>query len=456
MPRFRSIVTLFVAALAATVSGSGPLPSENHETNLKLLREWQSGDPARYDKIVRNFERFRAMSAEQQERLRALDQQLHDEDSATQTRLMHALEEYVSWLTKLPKEDRERVVSASNASERLRIIRELKEKQWFEQLPLVHREQWNQASEDDRKKLVQQWKQEEQRRKEDRTDQRRWEVVAHERPFQAMADERFRAELVDFVKVRLGPMLSFDEKNRLKAAQTEQRRGPMPWLPWMRAVADLSDQHPVLSLEPRYGRKDLPAEYQRILENPPAPASNKEAVAKLPEGAWPEYAIEVTKLLRSWNLPMRTQLGPSTAKEISSRVDEFVRGPLQKELTASEKQRLSRAEGKWPEYPRILHELARQHKLSIPDLSPPGEPSLWNSVRSFQMRRLPDPPADRLRIFAMEFNRERSGVPLSPDDPVSREYLKRKFFEKYPELLSQLEKQEQKRGDRKRRPSTRP
>ncbi len=113
---------------------------------------------------------------------------------------------------------------------------------------------------------------------------------------------------------------------------------------------------------------------------------------------------------------------------------------------------MKQAEGKWPDYPKTLHELAKAHKLRIPDLDLPGEASLWNSVRSFQLRRLPDPPTDKLRRFAMEFNKQHSGVPLSPDDPFGREILKRRYYEKYPEALIQAEKQERMRGDRRRRP----
>ncbi len=205
MRRLRYLVPLLAAGLAVTVSGSGPAPSEDQEANRKLLREWQTTDPAHYDKIVRNFEQFRRMTAEQQERLRTLDQQLHDEDSATRIRLTHALEEYAAWLTNLPSEQRQRVLSAANSGERLKIIRELKEKQWFDQLPLAYRQQYQQATPANRTKLLEQWKKDEQKRREDRSEQRGWEIVAHERPFQAMADEDFRKSLFTFVSKCLEP-----------------------------------------------------------------------------------------------------------------------------------------------------------------------------------------------------------------------------------------------------------
>jgi hypothetical protein len=451
MRRMRLLLPLLAASLSVTIAGSAPGPSDDEEANLRLLHEWRATDPARYDKVLRNFERFRSMTPEQQERLRELDSQLHDEDSATRARLMRTLEEYGAWLTKLPAADRQRVLGTADADERIKIIRELKEKQWFQQLPAVYRQQYQAAPDAEKKKLIAQWKQEEQKRREDRTEVRRWEVLTQERPFQMMADEGFRNELVDFVSNRLFPMLSTKEKETLKNLE-EMRRGPMPWMPWMRAVENLSSAHPVLALKPKPTRKnELPDEYQQALDNLPSGA-DKTAVNRS-EGKWPDYAIEVTKLLRSWKAPIKAQLGPSTAREISTKVSPWVDSTLVKALTEGERDKLKKAEGRWPEYPQTLHELARKHRLPIPDLSPPGEQSLWDFVKSFRTRPLPEPPEDLLRKFAQELNADRSGPPLSPNNPVDRENLKRKFFEKYPDMLVRLEQQDRTRGDRnKRRP----
>jgi hypothetical protein len=452
MRRFRYLFPLFTAGLTLAIAASPPGPSDDQEANLRLLQEWRVNEPLRYEKIARNLERFRAMTPEQQDRLRTLDQQLHDEESSTQARLLHALEEYGSWLTKLSDEDRKRVLSAANTGERLKIIRELREKQWLQQLPLVNRQQWQAASDVDKKKLMDQWKKDEQRHREDRTEVRRWEVLTQERPFQIMADEAFRTELVDFVANRLAPMLSNEEKANLKNLE-EARRGPMPWMPWMRAVESMSSAHPVLALKPKCVRKkELPDEYQKALDNPGTTAG-KAAVARLPEGKWPEYPIEVTKLLRSWNVPLKTQLGPVNAQEISPKVALWVDSTLLKSLTDSEKDKLKKVEERWPEYPQTLHDLARKHRLPIPELSPPGEQTLWDFVKSFRTRPLPDPPEDMLRKFAQELNAERSGPFLSPNNPVDRENLKRKFFDNYPDMLIRLEQQDRMRGDRKRRPS---
>jgi hypothetical protein len=51
-------------------------------------------------------------------------------------------------------------------------------------------------------------------------------------------------------------------------------------------------------------------------------------------------------------------------------------------LTKPEAERLHNAEGKWPEYPRLLLELARRHDLVVPGMSLPGPRGLWQQARA--------------------------------------------------------------------------
>ena len=50
-------------------------------------------------------------------------------------------------------------------------------------------------------------------------------------------------------------------------------------------------------------------------------------------------------------------------------------------LTESEKTNLAREEGKWPEYPRTLLELARKHRLGVPGMTLPGPRGWWENGR---------------------------------------------------------------------------
>jgi hypothetical protein len=69
-------------------------------------------------------------------------------------------------------------------------------------------------------------------------------------------------------------------------------------------------------------------------------------------------------------------LGASRPGEFPREVGVFLRTKLEPKLTADEKQHLHAAEGKWPEYPKRLLQLAEKYKLGVPGMSlPPLVPS---------------------------------------------------------------------------------
>src|SRR5262249_4179371 len=100
-------VLLLVAALLNADSGS-----DDVEHNRRLLEKWRK-DPEHYQYLRRNLSAFLALPEPQQKRLRQLDQELHEEDSATAIRLQRVLESYAEWLERLPDKDRQRIQGQS-------------------------------------------------------------------------------------------------------------------------------------------------------------------------------------------------------------------------------------------------------------------------------------------------------------------------------------------------------
>ncbi|MBI1915040.1 MAG: hypothetical protein HYS12_09935, partial [Planctomycetes bacterium] len=118
----RSSLSLFVlmVVLLVAMSGAAPpgetttpdaAPDDALASNARRLEEWRK-DPEHSARLQRDLNAFRAMSPERRALLRKLDQDLHQEDSATQTRLWDVLERYHSWVERLPEADRRRVESA--------------------------------------------------------------------------------------------------------------------------------------------------------------------------------------------------------------------------------------------------------------------------------------------------------------------------------------------------------
>jgi hypothetical protein len=327
------------------------------------------------------------------------------------------------------------VLAAATSEERLKTVREVREQQWFEQLPRSQREQWKAAPEADRRRLLEQWRQEELSGREDWAEARRVEAMTRDRPFMALvSQEGFRREVQTFVEKRLLPQLTQQEKAQLRPHEAEPRR----WLPWLRAVAELAERHPALALEPKYTRKfELPAEYRKALDEPARFNLPLEQVRELTPGKWPDFPIKVTRLLRG-KIPFKTQLGPATARDISPEVERFVQA-----LPRGDQDLVKKEEGKWPEYPQALHRLARERKLALPDLGLPGDPRLWDAIRKRPANPLPHPPEKMLREFALELNKnDADGPRLSLQDPHDREIIIRRFLEKYPDWRRKLEQQD--------------
>src|SRR5579871_5190838 len=210
-----ALPVLFIVGMAFGASGLTPIasPGSDPESNLQYLQELHRRDPQQYERLVRDFHRFQEMSPEQQEKLRRFDRQLHDEDSATQSRLLHVLGEYASWLTRLPAADQNLVTAETSIDERLKIVRELKERDWQIHLPLAQRTQLAHATELERKTLLDRWHRDEREQREEWAETRKWEALMRERPVMAVvSQESFRKELQSFIEMRMCPMLSAQEK----------------------------------------------------------------------------------------------------------------------------------------------------------------------------------------------------------------------------------------------------
>ncbi len=425
MRRFGEIL---LAALFALPSGRSDESAAEIAERRRTLQTWKESEPERYARLLRHEALFNSLPAEQQAKIRRLDEQLQAEPPEVRDRLLHVLGEYVSWLTRLPAEDRQRILDAPSTAERLQAVREIKQRQWIESQPPSRLNAWRSANSSEQAALLERWRQEDRRRAEELADVRRWETLGRLRVVENLPALE---ELGLFVNQHLLPMLSPEEKARLRPKEPEWRRNPMNWLT---TVLELSDRHPVLSLKPQYlTRKELPEEYRRVLESPPSRIPAKEArqaVSRLPEGKWPDYPVAVSRLVQSWVGQLSVQLGPATASEISPQMVRFVES-----LSKEDRARLKAVEGRWPDYPLMLHTIAKERKLALPDLGLPGDPQLWERLRSRRAAPvLPDLPDQVLREFAAELARREPDSPrLSWRDPEQREILKKRYFEIYPE-----------------------
>jgi hypothetical protein len=364
------LLVLFGAAVAALPALAVPDGGGDAlEHNRELLEKWRA-DPDHYARLQRDLRAFWALPPARRQQMRRLDQDLHQEGPKSRKRLWAVLERYHTWLEGLPEADRGRVEAAAGPDERLRVIREIRERQWEERLPAKVREGLFKLPPQKRPAQVALLRKEEQQH---RREWRRGLRIPPAPRFRPTHLKDFPAEFQAFVENVLTPRLSAKEKEQLKQAETR-------WPQYVRTLDRLSREHP--ELPPlRSGKivnyQQLPADVKQVLTL--AEAQKHPELWQL-RGRWPDFAW---KLAEIWKLNKRVALQPlgaSRPKELGSAVEAFLARKLMPALSPAEAQALTNLVGKWPDYPLKLLELAHKHRLSVPGMSLPWPDELWDSL----------------------------------------------------------------------------
>jgi hypothetical protein len=362
-PSARLLVALTVLASAAAAAVPGPDEKEL-AANRRLFEDYRR-DPAHYERLKRDWRAFKELPAEKRARMRQLDFQLRQEDAETQTRLLRVLERYVTWLERLSDEDRQRVESAGGADERLRVIQEIRANEWLSRQPKAVRELVQKAAPDKRAALLKEERQKELRRRQE------WQQSIPRRS-QYTQLTKFSPEVQKFVQESLSPLLTEREKQQLDNAKGKNNYGAI--------LADLIDRHPIkLPPSPTIGprnHKELKELGKRLPRNQLDSQQLKEV-----EGKWPDFARYVHDVVRDRKIRMAEWLGPCRPGEFTLAVQQFIAEELLPRLTPEEKDRLEKAEGKWPDYPDALMELAQKHQLAIPGMALPESREFWDALR---------------------------------------------------------------------------
>jgi hypothetical protein len=424
--------------------------ADEREQNRQLLEKWQA-DPERLARLQQELTAFRALPPARQEHLRRLDRALREEDSATSARLQRVLERYADWLGRLPDAERKQIEEAATAEERLRIIKAVRERQWLEQLPRATREELDRLPAAQRPARIAALHQQERAfREEWHTAARHWDELVQRRA-PALWQE-LMPQVKAFATESLFPMLSPEEKERLLRS-----RGQWPAFP--ETLVELADKHPIRLPGPTTGPSrfdELPPGVQaRLPDLRDAPPP----FVRLAEGIWPDYAQTVTVYARNNKIRLPRQLGPCRPEEFSQAVREFRETKLLPVLTEEEKRRLTRAEGLWPQYPRVLREAARRHGLEVPGMRLPGPRAFWDRFRKEPTAAgdgLPEVPDQALLGFVRGLDEaDREQLPgLSLNDPETRARLRALYFEKNPGELQRLRQLDRRKEQRKARQKT--
>ncbi len=432
---------LAVPLLFASPPGA-PLPdltTEDFRRNQREL-ERRRGEPGQYERLKQALADFHTLPVEEQDRLRRLDRELHEEDSYTQVRLLAVLHRYTAWLAHLSPEDGRRITEAADADERLRSIKEMREKEWVQSLPAANRREIEAKQGKERAALIHAFRDTESRRR------REWADVVLRAAQSAELSHAAGLRLIDlppelqtFIHGNLRPLLSRSETGKLDRSEGQGSA-------YARVLLELADKYgwaipgskdpnkptDVASLNKHF--RGLVLQPARLTDK------EKEKLSKMrTDQKWPEFGIDAMEFirLRNYRLTKQPDWAPCRPADFDPAIQQFLDRRLLPGLAAEEAARLKQAEGDWPEYPRLLTKLAREKGLSVPGMSLPGSRSFWTALAS----GLPEVYDDVLLDFALRelTAEERTTLNFSPADPTSRERLKEVYYGRHPDrLIEQL------------------
>jgi hypothetical protein len=370
------LAPLFTVVLAATPAHEEPSAPRDLEHNRQLLQKWQT-DPEHYARLQRDLRDFWALSKPNRERLRQFDRELHDLDASSQKRLWKVAERYRAWLERLPEEDRRKIEAATDLANRLRLVKEIREGQWLERLPRKVSEQLEKLPADERALRV------ERLREQERKQRKLWErpLGPGPRPAKPRTQLQELPEVVQaFWTKNVLPRLSAEERSEYERAKSRGEFVP--------TLKRLAEQHPVLPPLPppakpvrRY--EDLSDDAKRIAGAKPLWERRTDTWKRLQkvEGVWPEWAELFLGALTPEQRKALPSLGASRPREFPPNIQKFIDTTLRNKLRHPEWRKLRETEGRWPEYPKRLLELAHKHNLEVPDMSLPGSIEGWDVTR---------------------------------------------------------------------------
>ena len=396
-------------------------------------------------RLVREAKKFFALPPERQEAMRKLDNDLNQLPRGERERLLGAMRWYADWLDKLSPQEREAIVSTADRGARLAKIREHLEQQWIARQPRKTREllakmphgkptpaamarDWvgmlgapNQQrplllattlfvdSTDLRLETIRRLKHRETQQNRDwLVASRFWQDLTDpdpkKRPPMPAHASDFGPEVEVFVKEYLRPILSEQEKERLDKAEGHWPQYPI-------TLVELADRHP-LALPQKYGPvsyQDLPRtvtdkvaakwetkDAKGIAKATPATfflnqANNKkykERMDKIEPGLPARLACAVANFLHARKVEaLPYELWAARSSDLGRPMKEFLdpEGSFLGNLSDAERAELRQAEGKWPEYPFKIKQLAEKYGFKPPWQSLP-EPSdakhQWDKYRT--------------------------------------------------------------------------
>ena len=387
MKRFLTILglLLLVAPLAAEPSADEALANRRRFEQVRK-------QPEQLEKLRRDAAAYFGLPEQRRLQILHMHESLHQEPTATQTRLHGVLDRYVDWLNDLDEPTRQKIAAAPNKQARVELIRKLREEQWIKEQPKAIRDQVAKLEGDARKKLIAKEKDDDrQRRLEWLIASRFWNELEGEAKGRRFLPRKF-TDLPQGVQLYVQNYLQKIYLSPEESEQLKKLEGQWPQFPMK--LVELADKHPPAlpgTVGPR-SMAEVPAKVfrdllnktpnpKRFLKEPPAnqPAALAKAL-NITKNTWPEFGIELARAARQHSVVFDYEFLAYNYECLTKPMQDFM-DKLEKVLDAKETLRLSKAKDKgWPEFPQTIQDLANAHHLSVPWFTLPRVEN-WENYR---------------------------------------------------------------------------
>jgi len=374
------LMLVFFITLGKPAGIFADVRDEQEQKYISLLKKLKASTE-HYNQLKKNYRSFQALPQEKQKALKDLDDAIyqliksHDSfqalgkdkqlalkktagksDSQEAGRLLEVFQKFGEWYESLDLKEKDRLAKASYPDERIAEIKKILTSQWISRLPKVDSDALLKLDEPMRSIQIVKMKKEEQIRVAQSFDKKKKGGLYSE-------------ETQKFI-TQIKQQLSSEQLE--KVGKLEGKKGA-----FVKMILDFAEDNPPLPLN-KMGIKylssnDLPPEVSAQLKSLKQEGVYKPFELIKIEKKWPAFARGVTEIIRRSDPSFNYEFGACKFEDLPEDIRTVVENELIRMLQDDEKVKLQSVEGKWPDYPLMLRDLARVHLVTIPGISIPPE-----------------------------------------------------------------------------------
>jgi hypothetical protein len=378
-----SVILLMLAFLITLGKPAGIFADalgEQEQKYQSLLKKLKASTE-HYNQLLMNYKSFQALPKEKQKTLKDLDDAIYQltksydslqtlgkekqiapkkttgkSDSQEAGRLLEVFQKFGEWYEALNQTEKDSLAEASHPDGRIAEIKKILTRQWISRLPKVDSDALLELDEPMRAIQIVKMKKEEQIRVAQSFDKKKKVGLYSE-------------ETQKFI-TQIKQQLSSEQLE--KVGKLENKK-----VAFVKMILDFAEDNPPLPLNKMGVKylsfKDLPPEVLAQLKSLKQTGDYKPFELIKIEKKWPAFARGVTEIIRRSDPAFNYEFGACKFEDLPEDIRTIVENELIQMLQDDEKVKLQLAEGKWPDYPLMLRDLARVHLVTIPGISIPPE-----------------------------------------------------------------------------------